>query len=88
MPSYHKKKRLAVEWAEDMKSNKLGYKLEGAERNRAKQEIRAELLDYYHAPSLDEELRWDEEVDRAFYCYSEELRFGDEYECKCRAYKH
>ena len=86
MPSYHKKKRLAVEWAEDMKSNKLGYRLEGSERKRAKQEIKTEFLDYCHAHELDSELRQDREVDQAFYCYSEELRLGDEYKCKCKPY--
>jgi len=86
MPSHYKKKRLAVEWALDEKSNKLGYKLEGSERGRAKQEIRTELLDYHQAEQLDNELRWDQEMDRAFYCYSEELRLGDEYECKCKSY--
>ena len=47
MPKQYKKKRLAWEWTLDVKSSKLGYKLEGSERKRAKQEIRDELLDYY-----------------------------------------
>ena len=86
MPHLYKKKRLAVEWSLDMKSSKLGYRLEGSERKRAKQEITAELLDYYQADYLDNELRWDQEVDRASYCNSEERRLGNGYKCKCDPY--
>ena len=43
---YHKRKRLQEEQSLDIKPSKLGVKVEGSERERAKRIVRRELKDY------------------------------------------
>lgn len=51
--------------------------------NRDKELVDEGYQEYLFMSDIDQELRQDAEVDRAFYCYSEELRIGPTYICKC-----
>lgn len=84
MPRHYKRKRLAEEWAQDIKPKKFGNYFNRVERQRAKDICRKELEEY---SSEDiSEMRFEIEQQLAWDCYqreSEAARESKPYNCSC-----
>ena len=84
MPRRYKRKRLAEEWAQDIKPKKFGNYFNKAERQRAKREIAQEP--YQFTPEEISEFRWEIESQLSHDCYVREceaVRTSQPFNCEC-----
>lgn len=86
MPSHYKRKRLAEEWAQDIKPRNFGNYFNKAERQEAKREVAKELADYKTTKHNIIELKEDIEIQMAYDCYiakCEATRQCKPHNCNC-----